>query len=86
MSCAPRVFNTDQIYKGWYGKSITSDFLFYYNSWSSNFWNELGEGDSVYEALMDTIDKTPGVGLKYGPHQNYRLRNFGDIMSIRLER
>ncbi|HDZ69049.1 MAG TPA: hypothetical protein ENH43_01355 [Phycisphaerales bacterium] len=85
MSEALGIFYTDQIYKGWYGKSFAFNFLTYYITWSNNFWDRLRLNDSIYEAISYCIWNTPGVSLRYGPHKNYRLKGFGDIYNIRLQ-
>jgi len=49
------------------------------------FWERMGAGDDVYEAIFYTIWHTDGIGPIVCPHYNYRLRGYGDISSIRLQ-
>jgi hypothetical protein len=74
MCLALRMGYTDQIYKCWYDKCYAIDLFTYHVTWSNNFWYRLGLSDSVQEAIDYTINHTPGILLKHGPHKNYRLK------------
>jgi hypothetical protein len=71
-----------QIYQGWWGevpKGATSKF----NIFAYHEWTQLGEGDSLYDALMYAINHTDWI--PDGPHDTLRLMGQGDLTELDLE-
>jgi hypothetical protein len=74
-------------YQGWYGKvpiRLQLPLLeTEYQKWTRREWEELGDGESLYWALMHVI----GEQTEFGPDDpvnNYRLKGQGSLFDIEL--
>lgn len=73
-----------RIYQGWYSEGESS-LLFEteYQKWSRYEWEELGKGETLYWAVMHTINKQTEFGPD-APVNNYRFKGQGLLTELIL--
>jgi hypothetical protein len=64
-----------RVYHSWYNK-CTSGPTSTFSKWSDDVWQQLGDGDNLYDALMYTINQQTEFGDN-APVNNYRLKGQG---------
>lgn len=77
--------STSRFYQGWYGFVPIGLWPFEneYQRWTRLEWEELGDGEYLYWAIMHVIEQQTEFG-PYDPVNNYRLKGQGSIFEIRL--
>ena len=75
-----------RVYQGWYGQYYSRlwPWSTEYQQWTWLEWEELGNGENLYWALMHVI----GEQIEFGPDapvNNYRLKGQGSLMDIELD-
>jgi hypothetical protein len=74
-----------RIYHGWYNESISSfPFRTDYQKWSQDVWEGLGEGDSLYDAILYAINQQENLWDPNAPVNAYRLQGQGFVWDIFL--
>lgn len=74
-----------RFYQGWFDDVPIGLWLLEneYQRWTRLEWEELGDGEYLYWALMHVIEQQTDFG-PYAPVNNYRLKGQGSIFEIRL--
>jgi hypothetical protein len=74
-----------RVYQGWYqiAQSRLWPLESEYQKWSRLEWEELGDGESLYWALMHVIGQQTEFGPD-APVNNYRLKGQGFLDKIEL--
>jgi len=74
-----------RIYQGWFVESFSQYWPWEhaYEKWSRFEWEELGNGENLYWAIMHTIDKQTEFGPD-APVNNYRLKGQGLLTDLVL--
>jgi len=75
--------SVSRAYQGWYDKSWFSLLGTEYQRWTQLEWEELGDGESLYWALMHVIGEQTEFGPD-APVNNYRLKGQGSFFDIEL--
>jgi hypothetical protein len=76
---------SNRIYQGWYGESLSQYWPWEhpYEKWSRYEWEELGKGETLYWAVMHTIDRQTEFGSD-APVNNYRFKGIGLLTELIL--
>lgn len=74
-----------RVYQGWFGEAIGQYWPWEseYQKWTRLEWEELGNGENLYWALMHVISQQTEFGPD-APVNNYRLKGQGSLMDIEL--
>lgn len=79
--------SVSRAYQGWYGEVPTRLQLplleTEYQKWTRLEWDELGDGEYLYWALMHVIGEQTEFGPD-APVNNYRLKGQGSLFDIQL--
>jgi len=78
--------SVSRVYKGWYGQYYSRlwPWSTEYQQWTWLEWEELGNGENLYWALMHVIGEQTEFGPD-APVNNYRLKGQGSLMDIELD-
>ena len=80
--------SVSRTYQGWYSKSPMNFWWTIwgpteYQKWTRLEWEELANGESLYDALMYVISQQTEFGID-DPVNNYRSKGQGNLADIRL--